>query len=246
MSCDMPLTRVHAALDGELDVREALDLESHLRTCPGCAAEYGRAAALRAALRDGGLRAPLPERLEKRVRGALHAAARPRRHAVVRVALALAAALLLGVALGRFLVPGGALSLRGPDEALVESHVRALAAGPLIQMASSDQHTVKPWFAGKLDFSPKVSDLAADGFPLEGGRVDRVAGRPAAALVYRRRKHVIDLFVSLAGASSPRTERGTEVRGFHIVRWTEGDLMYAAVSDLDAQELKAFADLVRR
>ncbi len=245
MSCDVPLARLHAALDGELGVTEALDLESHLRSCPSCAAEYGRADALRAALRQGRLRASPPPDLEQRIRTALGASGRARRRPVFRDALALAAALLLGVALGRLLLPGGVLRLGSEDGALVESHVRALSTGPLTQVASSDQHTVKPWFAGKLDFSPKVSDLAADGFPLEGGRIDRVAGRPAAALVYRRRKHVIDLFVSPAGASSPRTEVAAEVRGFQIVRWSEGDLTYAAVSDLDARELKAFADLVR-
>jgi anti-sigma factor RsiW len=122
----------------------------------------------------------------------------------------------------------------------------ALGAGPLTQVGSSDQHTVKPWFAGKLDFSPKVKDLAAVGFSLEGGRVDHVAGRAAAALVYRRGNHAVDLYVWLAEAPTSRTAATAEVRGFHIVRWSEGDLAYAAVSDLNEQELLAFANLVRR
>jgi anti-sigma factor RsiW len=112
-------------------------------------------------------------------------------------------------------------------------------------VASSDQHTVKPWFAGKVDFSPKVKDLSADGFPLAGGRVDRLGGRTAAALAYGRAKHVIDLFVWVDRTASPGLS-AARVRGINVVRWSEGDLAYAAVSDLNETELLAFADLVRR
>ncbi len=246
MSCDQPLEGIHAALDGELPVADELETETHVRSCPACAAEYRRALTLRAALREGGLAATPPTELENRIRTSLRSVRPERRHPILRDTLALAAALLVGVALGRLVLPGGSLRSRGADDALVESHVRSLGAGPLTQVASSDQHTVKPWFAGKLDFSPKVTDLAADGFPLEGGRVDRVAGRPAAALVYRRGNHIVDLYVWLAEAPASRTATTAEVRGFHIVKWSEGDLAYAAISDLNEQELLVFANLVRR
>jgi anti-sigma factor RsiW len=138
-----------------------------------------------------------------------------------------------------------AIRSRGLDERLVAAHLAALSKGPLTEVASSDQHTVKPWFAGKVDFSPKVKDLAAEGFPLAGGRVDRISGRPAAALVYGRAKHLVDLFVWIdsAPAAGIATARA---RGINVVRWTEGDLAYAAVSDLNETELLAFSDLVRR
>ena len=138
-----------------------------------------------------------------------------------------------------------AIRARGLDETLVTAHVQALAAGRVVEVVSSDQHTVKPWFAGKIDFSPKVKDLAGDGFPLKGGRLDRVGGRPAAALAYGRARHAIDLFVWVVPAAARGVSTVT-VRGINVVRWTEGDLAYAAVSDLNESELLAFADLVRR
>ncbi len=123
--------------------------------------------------------------------------------------------------------------------------MRALAAGKLTEVASSDQHTVKPWFAGRIDFSPKVKDLADEGFPLKGGRLDRVGGRPAAALAYGRARHVVDLFVWVEPSAAAGITTAS-VRGINVVRWTEGGLAYAAVSDVNEAELLAFANLVRR
>jgi len=245
VSCDVPRERLHAWLDGELSVDAALAAESHARTCAECAAEYRSAVALRQAIREASLAAAPPETLEARIRARLgrEGQARPRG---VPAWAAVAAALVLGAALGTLLGPlREAIRTRGLDESLVDAHVRALAAGPLTQVVSSEQHTVKPWFAGKIDFSPKVKDLAADGFPLKGGRVDRVGRRAAAALAYGRAKHVIDLFVWV-GPSAPTPAATARVRGINVVRWTEGDLSYAAVSDLNETELAAFAHLVRR
>jgi anti-sigma factor RsiW len=246
MSCGVPRERLHAWLDGELSVEAAFEAESHARTCAECAAEYRSAVALRQAIRGASLTAAPPETLEARVRARLGREGRPARPRGVPAWAAVAAALVLGAAFGTLLAPlREAIRTRGLDESLVDAHVRALAAGPLTEVASSEQHTVKPWFAGRVDFSPKVKDLAADGFPLKGGRVDRVGRRPAAALAYGRAKHVIDLFV-WAGPSAPTPAATARVRGINVVRWTEGDLAYAAVSDLNETELSAFADLVRR
>jgi anti-sigma factor RsiW len=158
---------------------------------------------------------------------------------------AVAAALVLGAGLTALMLPLResihALSLA---DALVSAHVRALMKGPLVEVPSSDRHTVKPWFAGRVDFAPKVKDLAAQGFPLAGGRVDGVSGRPAAVLAYRHGPHEIDVFVWVAAAPSPAVTTGM-ARGYHVARWTEGDLGYAAVSDMDEDELLAFAELVR-
>ncbi len=245
MSCDRPLEQIHAALDGELPIADSIEMEGHVRTCPVCAAEYRRALALRSALRDRSFLASPPPGLEGRVRAALRRSWGEPRRPVLRDALALAAMLVLGVALGRFLLPGAGRWPAGSD-AFVEGHIRALAAGPLTQVASSDHHTVKPWFAGKLDFSPVVPELAADGFPLEGGRVDRVAGRPAAVLVYRRGNHLIGLFETVSAGGRPAGVSTSGTRGFHVARWRAGDLDFAAVSDMDEKELLAFADLARR
>lgn len=246
MRCEMPVERIHALLDGELPSQDAGEVERHVRACPSCAAAYGRLRSLRSALRHEGLRFAPPEALADRVRAgvaeALHTGGRRRLSSL----LALAASLLLGVAIGRFLPAGSRDRMQpGSAEEIVEAHVQALASGKLTEVASSDQHTVKPWFAGRLDFSPKVKDLAAEGFPLAGGRVDRVGGRPAAALAYGRSKHVVELFVWVERAPPPGTTTA-RVRGINVVRWTDEDLAYAAVSDLNESELLAFADLVRR
>lgn len=246
MSCAVPRERVHAWLDGELSIEAALEAEEHARGCAECAAAYRSAVALREALRGAGLVAAPPETLAARLAERLGREIPPARTAGVPVWAAVAAALVLGAALGMLLAPiRASLRSRGLDERLVAAHLAALSKGPLTEVASSDQHTVKPWFAGRVDFSPKVKDLAAEGFPLTGGRIDRVGGRPAAALVYGRAKHLVDLFVWVD--SAPATGIATaRVRGIHVVRWTEGDLAYAAVSDLNETELLAFADLVRR
>ena len=158
---------------------------------------------------------------------------------------AIAAALVLGAALTALLMPFRAsISARGLDEALASAHVRALMKGPLVEVVSSDRHTVKPWFAGRVDLAPKVKDLADRGFPLSGGRVDDVSGRRAAVLAYTHGRHEIDLFVWVASAPAPAVTVGV-ARGYHVARWTEGDLAYAAVSDMDEAELRAFVDLVR-
>ena len=248
VSCGFSRERVHAWLDGELSVEAALEAERHVHACAACAAEYRSARALGAALRGGGLVAVPSESLEVRGRAGLAGVGRaPRRGAPV---WAVAAALVLGAAfgasLGALFAPiHGAGVRRGGDDALVSAHVRALSTGSLVEVASSDRHAVKPWFAGRVDFSPKVKDLAAEGFPLVGGRVDRIAGRPAAVLAYAHERHKVDLFVQVATAPSPAMALST-VRGFHVARWTEGDLAYAAVSDMEEAELLAFADLVRR
>jgi len=127
-------------------------------------------------------------------------------------------------------------------DAVIARHVEALAGPQLIDVPSSDQHTVKPWFQGKVDYSPPVPDLASHGFTLVGGRVDRIGGQPVAALVYTRRLHVIHVFVWPARDDARATDART-VHGFHERHWTSRDLSVWAVSDVNEDDLKLFADL---
>src|SRR3954467_8504415 len=201
---DMKLL-MHGLLDGELDAANALTCEEHLAACSRCAAEYEAFQALPHAIQTGDARYRAPDALRSRVLAALDAASEAplgridnrraspsqlsswRRWAPIASGLALAASLALFIA----------APLRGPDLAteLVGGHVRSLLVDHLADVRTSDQHVVKPWFAGKLDFSPPVIDLASAGFPLVGGRIDYLSGRAVAALVMKRREHIINLFI---------------------------------------------------
>jgi anti-sigma factor RsiW len=250
MTCPtMDAERLGAYLDGELDLTSALALERHLSTCADCARALAAQRALSAAIGAADLRyRPAPE-LRDRLRQSLRRAAPrpaaerfsgPRRRTLTSLAALLAVA-VASWSLGRF-GSGGGIGPAIPEE-VVASHVRSLLAGHPADVVSTDRHTVKPWFAGKLDYAPEVVDLAGQGFPLEGGRLDYLDGRPVAALVYRAGRHPINLFTWPAQdrsmGSTTRPEAGSR-RGFHLVHWTQDGMTYWAVSDLAADQLEAF------
>jgi anti-sigma factor (TIGR02949 family) len=227
---------IEAYLDGEVDAARAAELETHFSTCTNCTAKLETMQALSQELRAAPyFRAPasLRQRLAPQMRA--------RRFTNWRAAgLAAAAVFLVGATtmlLWRPVVPGGDAAIA---DAVTSNHVRSLMASHLFDVASSDRHTVKPWFAGRLEFSPTVIDLANDGFPLLGGRLDYVDGHPAAAVVYKRRDHVINVFIWPAAGEHPRAVRD-DARGYHLVTWTHGGMTYWAVSDLAKDELNDFA-----
>jgi anti-sigma factor RsiW len=256
MSCKLTARFVPGYLDGELDLSRTIEMETHLQSCADCAYELKRQKALRAALQRGSLAYAAPVALREAIQSSLRSAAPPvetretpsawRPFAVLRWAGAFAVLALCVVTAWQF-VPG----LRGPsgDQGMVAevlaSHVRSLEANHLMDVASTDQHTVKPWFDGKLDFSPPVEDFASDGFPLVGGRLDYLAGREVAALVYQRRKHFINVFVwpSAVGASSEQTIESRQ--GYNLMRWSRGGFQFWAVSDVGVGDLTEFVRLLQ-
>ncbi|MEP7191159.1 MAG: anti-sigma factor [Roseiflexaceae bacterium] len=249
MNCQHARILIHGYVDGELDLVRSLELERHLRNCRDCAQAYDAQLALRAAINTGSLAYAAPARLQQRVRTSLRQQGRtnatPRR--LPWRWLSLAAALLIVA------IVAGALAyrLRAPGvddrvaEAVFDSHVRSLMANHLTDVASSDQHTVKPWFDGKLDFSPAVVDLKGQGFPLIGGRLDYLDNRPVAALVYHRRLHVINLFIWPAAAAAAAPHDMIQ-QGYQLLSWHQGAMTYWAVSDVSADDLQAFVQLYRQ
>jgi anti-sigma factor RsiW len=254
VNCDAAISLVHGYVDGELDLTSALALERHLSQCAACARRYENVRTLSSVLRDGALYYETPPALQRRVRRALRQSSESRgfgwllpRFSLGWVAAAAAAGILVVVLAGGLLpqFTAGTLDSRIGQE-VIASHVRSLMADHLTDVLSSDQHTVKPWFAGKLDFSPPVKDLAADGFPLVGGRLDYIERRPVAVLVYRRRKHTINLFEWPDQSAPSPTRSENTPRGYNLVNWNENGMTYWAASDLDATELAGFAKLISR
>jgi anti-sigma factor RsiW len=251
MTCNESLSLLEADADGELDLIRHLELEAHLRACPECARLAGAARARRAALREGLPRFTAPPQLVERIRASLGAEGAPRGTGAGRapilwpiwniagVAASLALAVLGGYAWGRAHARGEALF----GEA-VSDHVRSLQASHLMDVVSTDQHTVKPWFAGKLDFSPPVADLADIGFPLVGGRLDHLDGRSAAALVFRRRQHAVNLFIWPANGGAVAVHRARE-NGYTAIAWSRAGLNFVAVSEISADELEQFVGAFR-
>ena len=215
----------------------AADLAEHRATCPVCRRHESAIMAARAGLRHATYHRADPELL-RALAGRLGAAQPPaRRRSFLRrglatfgVGAALAAAIVLTV-----------LPTSHPNivAALVDDHVRALQPGHLLDVVSTNQHTVKPWFDGRLDFAPPVKDLTAQGFPLLGGRLDYLHGRSVAVLVYSHGKHVIELFVWPASGRAGVPPRA-QLDGYNVVHWEANDMSFSAVSDLDPSALEEF------
>jgi mycothiol system anti-sigma-R factor len=242
MSCELARTVVHAYLDGELDAVRAAEFERHLEQCAECISGLEAQEKLSSALHSPQLYEKAPAELREKIVAATQrpskvVAMTPRRAMVWR-SLAAAAAILFLAYAGWRAVPGS----RGDNYAavlasqVVDAHLRSLQPGHLTDVVSTDQHTVKPWFDGKLEFAPPVQDFSSVGFSLQGGRLDVVHGRTVAALIYGRRKHVISVFVWPMREHDEGLGSGAE-QGYHFVAWHAAGMEFCAVSDVSAEDL---------
>ena len=237
---------LHAYVDGELDLANTRETERHLQSCADCRESEKAIRELRSALTGGATAYRAPAHLRRNVRAALRREARSIQQTLSPWMMfatgAAFATLILGFAL---LQTTRAARTDAIVSQVVANHVRSLLASQLVDVVSSDQHTVKPWFDGKIDFAPEVRDLSGNGFPLVGGRLDYLGGKTVAALVYHRNKHPINLFITPASTSRSTAPTATTRRGYNLFSWTNNGMKYWAVSDLNQSELREFTELIR-
>ncbi len=249
MNCDEARELLHAYVDGELELVHNLEIEKHVVGCRNCARTVENQRALSSAMRSGALYHQPPAGMGPRLDAALHRAARaerqPRR--IGWQLIAVAASLVLGVYFVSRWTLGDLHGVSGDlmAQEVLDSHLRSLMPGHLSDVQSTDQHTVKPWFNGKLDYSPPVMDFAGQGFPLTGGRLDSLNGRTVAVLIYQRRQHVINVYVWPSPGTGDTTIAKESRQGYNMIRWTRGGMNWWIASDLNTSELESFANLVR-
>lgn len=254
MNCDLTERIVPGYLDDELDLVRVIEMETHLERCAACTQELENQQALRSVLQRGSLAYAAPTVLGERIQSSLRtlSGAEVQESKIKWPFLKLWQWAGAVAVLALFSISSWQLtsSLRAPSSdqrvtsEVFSSHVRSLEANHLMDVVSTDQHTVKPWFDGKLDFSPPVEDLASDGFPLVGGRLDYVENRDVAALVYQRRKHIINVFVWPNPTRSTFTQAIESRQGYNITQWSRGGFQFWAVSDVAAPDLAEFVRLL--
>jgi anti-sigma factor RsiW len=240
MTCDEAEVMLHALIDDELDAGHTRDVEAHAATCARCAAQLAAYRDLQQAMQRNNLRYTAPASLRRSIDRVVPSPVTTSRRT-----------LLKGFAIGSLASAAAASGLtlmvmrEDQDKRIlgeaVSAHLRSLQADHLTDVLSSDQHTVKPWFNGRIDLAPPVIDLTAQGFTLIGGRLDFIDGKPVAAIVYRRRVHVINLFVAQGIGTPVALPRLESVQGFNVRRWTDQGLNFLAISDLNREELEEFA-----
>ena len=257
MNCADTEVMLHALIDGELDAGHARDVEAHVATCPACTEELKTFRAMRATMAEANLKEAAPAHLRNRIEAALAVPAATvsvPRHSWLASARASWKNFFGGFAVGTALSAAVAASLviaivRNDQNQqivsdVVSAHLRSLQAGHLTDVETSDQHTVKPWFDGKVDVAPPVIDLTAQGFTLLGGRLDYIDGEPVASVVYQRRKHIINLFVAQRLGAEHAAVTARTVQGYNVRHWSAGGLDFWAVSDLDPVELGEFVQKI--
>jgi anti-sigma factor RsiW len=253
MNCAECEILLHALIDGELDAGHVREVEAHAATCAACGEKLEAFRTMRQAMAGASLKEKAPANLRGRIEAALPQPSaqiiaprqffQPSRRSFFggfAVGTALSAAVAASLVLTVF---------RGDQEdtiagEVVSAHIRSLQAGHLMDVETSDQHTVKPWFDGKLDVAPPVIDLTAEGFTLVGGRLDYIDGEPVASVVYQRRKHVINLFVAQRLGSEHAAVSDRTIQGYNVRHWSEQGLDFWAVSDLAGDELDEFVQKI--
>jgi mycothiol system anti-sigma-R factor len=254
LSCQRAQEFIHGYFDGELDLARSLEIEQHMHECEKCARAYRTQTTLRSALKGESLYYHAPEKLKKRIQSSLRKEARSEVSpggvgwSWLTVAASLALMFVIGVVVWRA-VPRSVHS-SGDElvaQEVVSDHVRSLQMpGHLTDVLSSDQHTVKPWFDGKVDFAPPVKDFANQDFRLYGGRLEYFNNRTVATLIYQRRLHYINLYIWPAEQAGATGEGATQRQGYNLIHWTSSGMSYWAISDLNDVELHDFARLVQQ
>jgi anti-sigma factor RsiW len=260
MNCRDAQTLMHAYLDAELDPSASLQFEQHVGDCPVCGKALAEQQSIQSQMRADSLYYAAPEGLRERLRaswaapaslselphessqGQSRGAARRFPMRWVAVAACVALCVSLGFGLARVAFEGSR-----PDPLIQEvasAHIRSLQADHIVDVPSSDRHQVKPWFNGKLDFSPPTPDLEKEGFHLVGGRLDYVDGRPIAAIVYRRREHVINMFVWVKSGTDATDVRHETRQGYNLVHWSRDGMNFWLASDLNLTEMNELAQLL--
>jgi anti-sigma factor RsiW len=240
VTCETVERDVDAYIDRELDAVVDRDIRDHLTGCALCRSRVADRQALGRLVRAVPYYSA-PDRVRAQVSQQTRKVATTHR----LLTWTAAAAVVIAVGGGVALVRVATARTDSTVQQVVDGHVRSLMGDHLFDVRSTDQHTVKPWFLGKLDFSPPVADLSSNGFPLVGGRLDYLDGRPAAALVYQRRQHTINVFVAPTPNTASSSVDTRTVRGFHVYHWTRAGMSFWVVSDLNEGELSEFTRALR-
>lgn len=251
MNCELSQTTIHGYFDGELDAVRSAEFERHLEHCKECQSILEGIESLHTQLQQSDLYEHASPELHDRIRKQLAqatgtgrvSAGHWRRWFLVPAFGAMAAAAVV-IAIMLFVLPSHTPSVLTAE--LIDAHVRSLQPGHLMDVVSTDQHTVKPWFDGKLDFIPPVADYAAQGFPLVGGRLDVVGGHDVAALVYGRRKHFINLFVWPYPDKGSISDSSGSRQGYNWITWRSGDMQFSLVSDASSSDLRELRNLIHQ
>lgn len=249
MDCNQSKILIDAYIDNELDITNSLELERHIAKCQDCSSVYRNYLALRTVLNDESLYFSPPPDLRTKIAASIKSSQHKQldlRGLIFGWKGAAAVFALATVVLIMFiLLKSSPSSEEQISEQIIDNHMRSLLPDHLTDVQNSDQHTVKPWFNGKLDFSPPVEDLSSGGFTLAGGRLDYINGQPVAAIVYQRKAHIINLFFWFADNKENVNKKISVTRGYNLIHWTKGNKNYWAVSDLNLTELDDFVTRIQ-